>query len=127
MTLWWVGGVLCFLSMHTAGLVWGSNMRTRMCVCCCRYRTREEMGAWGARDPVVRFRNWLVRNSWWDEGREQEVRQQTRQQVGAGVLQDAGMPAQAALSSAQGSFCGSAGILVFSSDPYSAVPAAACC
>lgn len=46
-----------------------------------RYRTREEMGAWRARDPVVRFRNWLVRNGWWDEAREQELRQQTRQQI----------------------------------------------
>lgn len=39
------------------------------------------MGAWRARDPVVRFRNWLVRNGWWDERKEQELRQQTRQQV----------------------------------------------
>lgn len=46
-----------------------------------RYRTREEMVAWRARDPVVRLRNWLVRNGWWDEGREQELRQTTRQQV----------------------------------------------
>jgi 2-oxoisovalerate dehydrogenase E1 component alpha subunit len=39
------------------------------------------MGAWRARDPVVRFRNWLVRHGWWDEKQEQELRQQTRQQV----------------------------------------------
>lgn len=56
-------------------------------LCANRYRTREEMGAWRARDPVVRFRNWLVRNTWWDEGREQELRQHTRQQVSTGTLQ----------------------------------------
>lgn len=47
-----------------------------------RYRTREEMGAWRARDPVVRFRNWLVHNAWWDQTREQELRHNTRQEVG---------------------------------------------
>jgi len=44
------------------------------------------MGAWRARDPVVRFRNWLVRNGWWDEAREQELRQQTRQQASGSRL-----------------------------------------
>jgi TPP-dependent pyruvate/acetoin dehydrogenase alpha subunit len=39
------------------------------------------MGAWRARDPVVRFRNWLVHNDWWDQAREQELRQKTRQQA----------------------------------------------
>jgi hypothetical protein len=52
-----------------------------------RYRTREEMTAWRARDPVVRYRNWLVLSGWWDESREQELRQRTRQQVsGSGAV-----------------------------------------
>lgn len=46
-----------------------------------RYRTREEMGAWKARDPVVRFRNWLVHNGWWDQAREQQLRHDTRQEI----------------------------------------------
>uniref|UniRef100_A0A383WPL1 3-methyl-2-oxobutanoate dehydrogenase (2-methylpropanoyl-transferring) n=2 Tax=Tetradesmus obliquus TaxID=3088 RepID=A0A383WPL1_TETOB len=46
-----------------------------------RYRTREEMVAWRARDPVVRFRHWLVANAWWDEEREKQLRHATRQQV----------------------------------------------
>lgn len=48
---------------------------------CHRYRTREEMVAWRARDPVVRFRHWLVANAWWDEEREKQLRHATRQQV----------------------------------------------
>lgn len=51
------------------------------CVLCSRYRTREEMTQWKARDPVVRFRNYLVFSDWWDEQRERELRQQLRQQV----------------------------------------------
>jgi TPP-dependent pyruvate/acetoin dehydrogenase alpha subunit len=46
-----------------------------------RYRTREEMVAWRARDPVVRFRHWLVSNGWWDEAQEKQLRHATRQQV----------------------------------------------
>lgn len=47
-----------------------------------RYRTRDEMVAWRARDPVVRFRNWIISNGWWDEEQERELRHKTRQQVG---------------------------------------------
>ena len=47
-----------------------------------RYRTKEEMTQWRARDPVVRFRNWLVFSGLWDEQREKELRQSLRQQVG---------------------------------------------
>jgi hypothetical protein len=50
--------------------------------CLCRYRTREEMVAWRARDPVVRFRHWLVSSGWWDEAQEKQLRHATRQQVG---------------------------------------------
>lgn len=39
------------------------------------------MGAWRARDPVARFRSWLVRQGWWDEAREAELRRSTRQEV----------------------------------------------
>jgi hypothetical protein len=39
------------------------------------------MTQWRARDPVVRFRNWLVFSGWWDEQREKELRQSLRQQV----------------------------------------------
>jgi TPP-dependent pyruvate/acetoin dehydrogenase alpha subunit len=38
--------------------------------------------AWRARDPVVRFRHWLVSNGWWDEAQEKQLRHATRQQVG---------------------------------------------
>jgi 2-oxoisovalerate dehydrogenase E1 component alpha subunit len=44
------------------------------------------MRAWRARDPVVRFRNWVVAQGWWDEGREQLLRREARQQVGTCCL-----------------------------------------
>lgn len=83
--------------LHTQSIVRPLRVKTsarafnigRLCVALfmsLRYRTREEMGAWRARDPVVRFRNWLVRNGWWDEAREQELRQQTRQQASGSRL-----------------------------------------
>ncbi|GIL73474.1 hypothetical protein Vretimale_17694 [Volvox reticuliferus] len=46
-----------------------------------RYRTSEEMRAWRARDPVARFRAWLVRHGWWDEVQEAALRRTTRVQV----------------------------------------------
>lgn len=39
------------------------------------------MASWRARDPVVRFRNWLVSEGWWDEAQEKEARRTYRQQV----------------------------------------------
>jgi 2-oxoisovalerate dehydrogenase E1 component alpha subunit len=39
------------------------------------------MVEWRARDPVVRFRNWLLREGWWDDAREQELRTRTRREV----------------------------------------------
>jgi TPP-dependent pyruvate/acetoin dehydrogenase alpha subunit len=39
------------------------------------------MVAWRARDPVVRFRHWLVSSGWWDEAQEKQLRHTTRQQV----------------------------------------------
>jgi len=47
----------------------------------CRYRTREEMSLWKARDPVVRFRNWLTLEGWWNEQQESQLRRDLRQQV----------------------------------------------
>ncbi|KAF8068400.1 2-oxoisovalerate dehydrogenase subunit alpha 2 [Scenedesmus sp. PABB004] len=46
-----------------------------------RYRTRDEMAAWAARDPVVRFRNWLALSGWWDEGREAALRRGARREI----------------------------------------------
>ncbi|GLC56792.1 hypothetical protein PLESTB_001149300 [Pleodorina starrii] len=46
-----------------------------------RYRTSDEMRAWRARDPVARFRTWLVRRGWWDEAQEAVLRRTTRVQV----------------------------------------------
>jgi len=62
-----------------------------------RYRTKEEMTQWRARDPVVRFRNWLVFSGLWDEQREKELRQSLRQQV-VTALEEASKVGKPALS-----------------------------
>lgn len=63
-----------------------------------RYRTREEMAEWRARDPVVRFRQWLDHEGWWDAGREQRLRREARQEVMA-ALEEASHVPKAPLSS----------------------------
>ena len=35
-----------------------------------RYRNEQETAAWRARDPLTRFRRYLEKQGWWDEGRE---------------------------------------------------------
>ncbi|KXZ54126.1 hypothetical protein GPECTOR_5g227 [Gonium pectorale] len=57
-----------------------------------RYRTAEEMQSWRSRDPVARFRSWLARRGWWDEGREAELRREVRQQVLAALDSAARQP-----------------------------------
>lgn len=46
-----------------------------------RYRTAGEMATWRARDPAARFRRLLDAAGWWDDAREQALRQATRKQV----------------------------------------------
>jgi 2-oxoisovalerate dehydrogenase E1 component alpha subunit len=61
------------------------------------YRTREEMAQWRARDPVVRFRNWLGAQGWWDEAREVELRRALRAEV-VGALEAASKVSKPPLS-----------------------------
>lgn len=46
-----------------------------------RYRTAGEMATWRARDPAARFRRLLDAAGWWDDAREQALRQATRKEV----------------------------------------------
>ncbi|KAI8467290.1 MAG: thiamine diphosphate-binding protein [Monoraphidium minutum] len=64
-----------------------------------RYRTREEMAEWRARDPVVRFRQWLDHQGWWDAEREAALRKDQRHQVMAALEAAAKVP-KSPLSSA---------------------------
>ncbi|KAK9845980.1 hypothetical protein WJX81_007528 [Elliptochloris bilobata] len=50
-----------------------------------RYRTATEMAVWRARDPAARFRRLLDAAGWWDDGREQALRQATRREVVAAL------------------------------------------
>ena len=55
------------------------------------------MAQWRARDPVVRFRNWLAAQGWWDEAREVELRRALRSEV-VGALEAASKVAKPPLS-----------------------------
>ena len=46
-----------------------------------RYRTADEMKAWQARDPVVRFQMFLEAQGWWDEELEVKLRKEARAEV----------------------------------------------
>ena len=46
-----------------------------------RYRTADEIRSWKVRDPVVRFQSWMTHQGWWDEDREQALRQAARREV----------------------------------------------
>ncbi len=49
------------------------------------YRTREEEEKWQQHDPVLRMKNWMLANEWWDEAREEQLTTQYREQVLAAV------------------------------------------
>ena len=40
------------------------------------------MSKWRARDPVMRFHNWLLAQGWWDTQQEQQLRRGLRKEVG---------------------------------------------
>jgi len=40
-----------------------------------RYRDEAEVALWRARDPIARFRRYLERAGWWDEGRDARLEQ----------------------------------------------------
>lgn len=46
-----------------------------------RYRTSDEMRSWRSRDPVSRFRLWLIHKGWWSEAQEQTLRQAARKEL----------------------------------------------
>ena len=46
-----------------------------------RYRTADEIRSWKVRDPVVRFQSWMTHQGWWDEDKEQVLRQAARREV----------------------------------------------
>ncbi|MDO6505641.1 thiamine pyrophosphate-dependent dehydrogenase E1 component subunit alpha [Colwellia sp. 4_MG-2023] len=49
------------------------------------YRTREEEQKWQANDPIVRMKNWMLAQNWWDEAQETTLYEKLREKVLAAV------------------------------------------
>jgi 2-oxoisovalerate dehydrogenase E1 component alpha subunit len=49
------------------------------------YRTREEEAKWHANDPILRMKNWLLVQNWWDENIEKALFEKLREKVLAAV------------------------------------------
>jgi 2-oxoisovalerate dehydrogenase E1 component alpha subunit len=49
------------------------------------YRSREEEQQWRENDPISRMKNWLVKQNWWDEDREEALQAEFRQEILAQV------------------------------------------
>jgi 2-oxoisovalerate dehydrogenase E1 component alpha subunit len=49
------------------------------------YRTKEEEAKWQSYDPILRMKNWLVNQKWWDEAQETELFEKLREDVLAAV------------------------------------------
>ena len=49
------------------------------------YRTREEEAKWQAHDPILRMKNWMLANNWWDEAQETVLFDKLREEILAAV------------------------------------------
>lgn len=49
------------------------------------YRTKEEEAKWQAHDPILRMKNWMLAQKWWDEAKETELFETLREKVLAAV------------------------------------------
>jgi len=49
------------------------------------YRTKEEEAKWQSHDPILRMKNWMLNQNWWDEAQETALFEQYREQVLAAV------------------------------------------
>jgi len=45
------------------------------------YRNKAEEDKWRAKDPILRLKNWLLSQGWWDEEQEKALYSELRQQV----------------------------------------------
>ncbi len=49
------------------------------------YRTKEEEAKWQSHDPILRMKNWLVKQNWWDDAQETTLFEKLREDVLAAV------------------------------------------
>ncbi|UTW13111.1 thiamine pyrophosphate-dependent dehydrogenase E1 component subunit alpha [Marinobacterium rhizophilum] len=45
------------------------------------YRNKAEEDKWRAKDPILRMKNWLLKQAWWDEAQEKQLYESIRPQV----------------------------------------------
>lgn len=49
------------------------------------YRTKEEEAKWQANDPILRMKNWMLKQEWWSEEQETQLFEKLREKVLAAV------------------------------------------
>ncbi|TMM44873.1 thiamine pyrophosphate-dependent dehydrogenase E1 component subunit alpha [Colwellia ponticola] len=49
------------------------------------YRTKEEEAKWQSHDPILRMKNWMLKQKWWDEAQETVLFEKLREDVLAAV------------------------------------------
>lgn len=49
------------------------------------YRTKEEEAKWEENDPILRMKNWMLKQNWWDEEQEITLFERLREEVLAAV------------------------------------------
>lgn len=45
------------------------------------YRSREEEEKWRQKDPINRMKNWLIKQQWWDESRDENLHKEFRSEI----------------------------------------------
>ncbi len=45
------------------------------------YRSREEEQKWRENDPISRMKNWLLKQNWWDEERDEALKAGFRSEI----------------------------------------------
>lgn len=45
------------------------------------YRSKEEEAKWARKDPVLRFKHWMVKQEWWDDAQEKALYHKYRDEV----------------------------------------------
>ncbi len=59
-----------------------------------RYRSKEMDGEWQKKDPLIRFRNYLVEKGLWSEEKEEQVIEQTKEEIKEAIAEADKVPKQ---------------------------------
>lgn len=58
------------------------------------YRTKEEEAIWSKKDPIYRFKKWLLKNQWWSEDKDTALLEEYRTDVLAALKKIEKLPLQ---------------------------------